>query len=65
MNTNYKKTKMNKSFVDKKDISTNQSLLIDKDILYAVQIMDSMREKYKADKNWNSVDIIRECRDLR
>lgn len=65
MNTIYKKTKMNKSFVDKKDISTNQSLLIDKDILYAVQIMDSMREKYKADKNWNSVDIIREFRDLR
>jgi len=42
---------------------TNQSRLLDKDILKAVQIQDSMRKKYKADKNWNSVDIIRRIRD--
>jgi hypothetical protein len=65
MNTIYKKTKKNKSVVNKKDKSTNQSLLFDKDILNAVQIMDSMREKYKADKNWNSVNVIRKFRDKR
>lgn len=51
MNTVYKKTKKNKSLADKKEKSTNQSLLFDKDVFNVVQIMDSMREKYKADKN--------------
>ncbi len=63
MNTIYKKTKKNKSLVYKKNKSTSRSLLLDKDVLNAVQIMDSMREKYKADKNWNSVGIIRKLRD--
>lgn len=63
MNTIYKKTKKNKSLVDKKEKSANQSLLFDKDVLNAVQIMDSMREKYKAGKNWNSVEILRKFRD--
>lgn len=62
MDTIYKKTKKNKSIVVKKDETADQSLLLDKDILKAVQIMDSMREKYKAYKNWNSVDVVREFR---
>ncbi|MBL0106607.1 MAG: hypothetical protein IPP52_04765 [Ignavibacteria bacterium] len=58
MNLKYKKLK-NKPIDVKKNKSTNQSLLLDKDVLNAVQIMDTMRDKYISDKNWNSVDVIR------
>ncbi|MEO8211425.1 MAG: hypothetical protein ABI840_12775 [bacterium] len=41
---------------------TSQSRLMDKDILKAVHIQVSMREKYRDDKDWNSVDVIRKFR---
>lgn len=63
MKTTYKKTIVSNSLKNTKDISANQSLLLDKDILKAVQIQDSMRKKYKADKNWNSVEVVRKFRD--
>ncbi len=62
MNTTYSKTKKSTS-IRKKTTSVNQTLLLDKDILRAVQIQDSMREKYNAGKNWNAVDIVRKIRE--
>ena len=64
MNLTYKKLK-NKPIDVKKNKSTNQSLLLDKDVLNAVQIMDTMRGKYISDKNWNSVDVIRKFKEMR
>ena len=64
MNLKYKKLK-NKPIDVKKNKSTNQSLLLDKDVLNAVQIMDTMRGKYISDKNWNSVDVIRKFKEMR
>lgn len=64
MNLKYKKLK-NKPIDVKKNKSTNQSLLLDKDVLNAVQIMDTMRDKYISDKNWNSVDVIRKFKEMR
>ena len=63
MNLKYKKLK-NKPIDVKKNKSTNQSLLLDKDVLNAVQIMDTMRDKYISDKNWNSVDVIRKFKEM-
>ncbi|MDQ3021158.1 MAG: hypothetical protein M3R36_11405 [Bacteroidota bacterium] len=56
--TKKKRTVSNKNIKD----SSNQSKLLDKDILKAVQIQDSMRKKYKGDKDWNSVNVIRKFR---
>lgn len=64
MNLKYKKLK-NKPIDVKKNKSTNQSLLLDKNVLNAVQIMDTMRGKYISDKNWNSVDVIRKFKEMR
>ena len=64
MNLKYKKLK-NKPIDVKKNKSTNQSLLLDKNVLNAVQIMDTMRDKYISDKNWNSVDVIRKFKEMR
>ncbi len=64
MNLKYKKLK-NKPIDVKKNKSTNQSLLLAKDVLNAVQIMDTMRDKYISDKNWNSVDVIRKFKEMR
>lgn len=63
MKTTCKKTITSNSLKNKKNISSNQSLLLDKDILKAVQIQDSMRNKYKADKSWNSVEVVRQFRE--
>ena len=49
----------------KKDNVIDNSKFSKKDILKAVQVQDTMRKKYKADKDWNSVDIIRKIRDNR
>jgi len=63
MNSIYKKTKKNLSLKDKKEYSAIQPLLLDKDILRAVQIQDSLRKKYKAGKNWETVEVVRKFRD--
>ncbi len=63
MNSIYKKAKKNLSFKDKKENSAIQPLLLDKDILRAVQIQDSLRKKYKAGKDWETVEVVRKFRD--
>ncbi len=63
MKTLKQKTKVKTVSIVEKKNSSNQLKILDKDILKAVQIQDSMRKKYKADKDWNAVDIIRRIRD--
>jgi len=65
MNTIYNKAKKNLSLKNKKENSAVLPLMLDKDILRAVQIQDSLRKKYKAGKNRESVEVVRKFRDKR